>query len=207
MFGHCRQYKYSEGRPMDKKDLIAPAVAAVGVFVAWLKYRHDVYVRKENSEPRAAKPFVNVIHTVTRSSISPDTHTLKLEISNREDRPIAVKKVCWHVKSFNTRWPVSFTCSLLPEPSTLPQHKIETADLLQLEVDIKDIFEPLVGSRKLSLLDTMVAVATIEIGVILTTGEFIPRRTPWTFRAFLANQLVRPSWLVPLVKLYAWIYP
>ena len=192
---------------METKDAITlagVAVAAVGVFVAVLKYRHDVRVRKEDSKPPSAKPVIDVIHTSILSSRSPDMNTLRLEISNRGERPIAVKEVCWYVKAFNTRWPLTFSCSSLPEPSALPRHKIETADLMQLDVDIKDIFEQLVGSRGLPLLDTIVAVATIEVRVILTTGEAITLPTPWTFRAFLASQFVRPSWLAPLVKFYVW---
>lgn len=195
---------------MELRDSIALAavvVTAAGVFVGWLKLRHDVRVRKEDSEPRPAKPFANVVHTTTRCSIGPDRHALKLEIANREERPIAIKEVCWHVTSFRTRWPLSYSCSLLPEPTVLPQHKIETADLLQFDIDIRDVFEPLLGSRELPLLDTIVATATLEVGVTLTTGETILVRTPWTFRAYLAGQFVRPSWLVPFVKLYAWVRP
>jgi hypothetical protein len=193
---------------METKNVIAlagVAVTAAGVLVTLLKHRHDIRVRKEDSKPRPAKPYADVIHTFPLFSISPDRHTLRLEISNREERPIAVKEVCWYVKSFQIScWPLTFSCSSLPEPSALPQHKIETADLLQLDIDIQDIFSPLVGSRKLPLLETIVAVATIEVGVILTTGEAIPLRTPWTFRTFLARQFVRPSWLAPLVRFYVW---
>lgn len=195
---------------MEIKESIALAtvvVAAAGVFVAWLKYRHDVRVWKGNSGPRDAKPFGDAVHTITRSSFSPDVHTLKLEISNREDRPIAVKEVCWHVEYFKTRWALSFTCSSLPEPSALPQHKIKTADLLQLDVDIQDIFKSLLGSRKLNLIDTVIAVVSIEIGVILTTGEGIQVSLPWTFRSFLASQYIRTSWLASMVKLYFWARP
>jgi hypothetical protein len=195
---------------MEIKDSIALAavlVAATGVLVTWLKYRHDVRVRQEDLEPRDAKPFANVTHTVTSSSISPDTHTLKLEISNRDDGPIAVKEVFWHVKSFRTRWPMSFTCTLLPETNALPQHKIETADLLRLDVDIQDVFKPLLGSKKLHLLDTIIAVSSIEIRVILTTGECISLSTPWTFRSYLASEHIRSSWLAQLIKFYVWARP
>jgi hypothetical protein len=195
---------------MELKDLIAlaaVAVTAAGVLVAWLKHRHDVQVRKEESEPRPAKPFADVIHTVTRCSIGPDRHALRLELSNREERLIAVKEVFWHVKSFKTRWPLSYSCPLLPEPSALPQYKLETADLLQLDIDIRDIFKPLLGSRELPILDTIVAIATLDVGVVLTTGEAILMHTPWTFRAFLAGEIVRPSWLAPLVKFYVWVRP
>lgn len=190
---------------MELKDSIAfaaVAVTAAGVFVAWLKHRHDVRVRKEDSEPRPVNPFTDVIHTTTRCSIGPDRHTLILEIANREERAIAVKEVCWYVKSFKIRWPLSYSCLSLTEHNALSQHKIDTADLLQLDVDIRDIFEPLLGSRELPFLDTMVAIATLDVAIFLTTGEVIPMRTPWTFRAFLAGQFVKPSWLAPLVKLY-----
>jgi len=207
-----------ELRHMELKDSVAVAgvvIAAVGVVVAilvavihWLKYRHDVHSRQEDAEPRPAKPFVNVTHTITRSSIAPDAHSLKLEISNRDQRPIAVQEVCWYVKSFRTRWPVSYRSASLPtEPEALHQYKIQTAELLQLNIDITNIFKPLSATRGLSLLDTVVAIATLDIGVILTTGESIPQGVPWTFRTFLAGQFVRPSWLAPLVKLYVWARP
>jgi hypothetical protein len=193
---------------METKDAIslaAVAVAATGVFIAWLKYLHDTRVRKEDSEPASAKPFVDIIHTFILASRSPDMHTLRLEVSNRGEKPIAVKEVYWSTKAFTIAWPLTFSCASLPEPSALTQHKIETAELLRLDVDIKNIFEPLVGSERLPLLDTIVAVATMEVRVILTTGEVIHLPTPWTFRTFLAGQFVRPSWLAPLVKFYIWM--
>ena len=91
----------------DVLTLLGIAVAAAGVFVAWLKYRHDVRVRKEEAKPRPTQPFINVTHTVTRSSFSPDEHSLRLEISNRDEKPIALKAVCWYVKSFGMNWPLS----------------------------------------------------------------------------------------------------
>lgn len=192
----------------DVLTLVGIAVAAAGVFVAWLKYRHDVRVRKEEAKPRPTQPFINVTHTVTRSSFSPDEHSLRLEISNRDEKPIALKAVCWYVKSFGMNWPLSYKCtSLPPDTKTLHEHRLETAQLLQLDVDIQDIFKPIWSSGDLPLLDTVVGIATLDVGVILTTGESIPQRTPWTFRAYLASQLVRPSWLVPLVRLYVWTRP
>lgn len=187
--------------------LAAVVVAAAGVFVAWLKYRHDVRVRKQDLGPRVAKPFADVIHTVTYSSVSLETHSLKLEISNRDDWPIAVKEVCWYVKAFNKRWPLSFSSLLIPEPSDLALCKIKTADLMSFNVDIEEIFKPIFGYRKLPVLEAIFSAATIEVVIILTTGEVISLCTPWTFRAYLASQLVRPSWLVPVVKLYAWVHP
>jgi hypothetical protein len=192
----------------DVLTIIGITVAAAGVLVAWLKYRHDVIVRKEQAKPHPVQPYVNVIHAVTRSSFRPDEHNLKLEISNRDEKPIAVKEVCWYVKSFRVSWPLTYKCtSLLPEVNALHDHRLETAQLLQLDVDFQNIFEPLWSSGDLPLLDTMVGIATLDMGVILTTGEFIPLRTPWTFRAHLASQLVRPSWLAPLVRLYVWAHP
>lgn len=196
---------------MELKDVltvIGITVAAAGVLIAWLKYRHDVMVRKEQAKPHTAQPFVNIVHTVTRSSFSPDEHSLKLEIANRDEKPIAVKEVCWYVKSFRVNWPLSYKCtSLPPEVKALHEHRLETAQLLQLDVDIQNIFKPLWSSGDLPLFDTMVGIATLDAGVILTTGESIPLRTPWTFRAYLASQLVRPSWLAPLVRLYVWARP
>ena len=165
-------------------------------------------MRKEEAKPRPTQPFINVTHTVTRSSFSPDEHSLRLEISNRDEKPIALKAVCWYVKSFGMNWPLSYKCtSLPPDTKTLHEHRLETAQLLQLDVDIQDIFKPIWSSGDLPLLDTVVGIATLDVGVILTTGESIPQRTPWTFRAYLASQLVRPSWLVPLVRLYVWTRP
>lgn len=196
---------------MELKDTLATigiAVAAAGVFVAWLKYRHDVRVREEEARPHPAQPFINIIHTFTRSSFHPNRHSLKLEISNRNEKPIAVKDVCWYVKFFRMNWPLSYRCSSLPpDAKLLCEYRLETSQLLQIDVEIQNIFEPLWGSGDFPLIDTMVGIGTLEICVKLTTGEVVPLRTPWTFRVHLANQLIQPSWLAPLVKLYIWARP
>src|SRR5882762_11563671 len=151
---------------MEIKELVSLAAPTVLALVGLLTYRHNVRTRKEDSRPQRARPVMDLTHTVTHSNIAQDTHVLRLDISHREDKPIAIKEVCWYVKSFRTRWPLSYSCALLPDSSRLQEWKIEAADLLQLEIEIQDVFRPLLGSRVLPLVDTIVAVATLDVCVV-----------------------------------------
>jgi hypothetical protein len=187
---------------MEMKDMLPVAISAVTACVGLLTYRLNAKQRADTLRLRHARPVVDLIHTVSYSGIEPDTHVLRLDVSHRDDKPIAIKELCWYVKSFGTRWPLSWHCVALPDASRLQERKIEAADLLQFTIDIQDIFKPLLGSRVMALSARVAAVATLDVGVILTTGETEVLRTPRTFRDYLAVQLVCPRWLAWLVWLY-----
>ncbi|PLZ01755.1 hypothetical protein CY652_13820 [Burkholderia sp. WAC0059] len=187
---------------MEIREVISLAVPTVMALVGLLNYRQSVRARIEDARPRRAKPVLDLTHTVTYSSITDDVHSLRLDVSHREDKPIAIKELCWHARSFKTRWPLSYRCEELCDSTRLQDRKVEAADLLRLDIDIEHIFRPILGSRSLNFPEMIVAVVTLDIGVILTTGEVEVPRTPWTFRDYLATQIVRPRWLAFLVRMY-----
>ena len=156
-------------------------------------------IRVHNATARDTSPLVQVIHHY-KSIVGPDKpfdHRLEIDIANRDEHPIAVRQINWYFKGASSCWDAAYTSQHGDTSENIYQRKLETSDLLKLEIDIKDVFAL---RCRMTPLDIALTLRSLRLGIQFTNGEFAERTLRSSFRRMLFDQYVAPSWIRALLR-------